>query len=204
MAQQIFPTKGNLIAIKKQYKLAKLGYELLDRKRNIMLREMLQMADNASRLQKKSEEAFKEAYLALQHANVTSGQSVLWDVASLISEADDINIRYRSVMGIEVPEAVVSDFKPELAYGLCETDSYVDQAYIKFNKAKNIAALQAASENAVYRLAFAIKQAQKRANALKNIVLPRFEKQIAYITSFLEEKEREEFSTMKIVKANEA
>ena len=33
--QQVFATKGNLILYKKALKLAALGYELLDRKRNI-------------------------------------------------------------------------------------------------------------------------------------------------------------------------
>ena len=142
MAQNVFPTKGNLIAIKKQYKLAKLGYELLDRKRNIMLREMLQMAQNATKLQKDCNDAFAEGYLALQHANVTSGQAVVLDVASGMNVTDDITIRYKSVMGIEVPETIVSPFKPELSYGLSQTDSYVDEAYIKFNKAKILAAKQ--------------------------------------------------------------
>ncbi len=33
MAEQIFPTKGNLIKSKRQLKQAQLGYELMDRKR---------------------------------------------------------------------------------------------------------------------------------------------------------------------------
>ena len=33
--KQVFPTKGNLIAAKKSNALATMGYELMDRKRNI-------------------------------------------------------------------------------------------------------------------------------------------------------------------------
>ncbi|MCI6842991.1 MAG: V-type ATP synthase subunit D, partial [Clostridiales bacterium] len=40
----------------------------------------------------------------------------------------------------------------------------------------------------------------KRANALKNIVIPDLEEQIHYITGYLEEKERDEFTTLKVVK----
>ena len=45
-------------------------------------------------------------------------------------------------------------------------------------------------------------KAQKRANALKNIVLPDFQDTIKFISEALEEKEREEFSRQKVIKAN--
>ena len=56
-------------------------------------------------------------------------------------------------------------------------------------------------ENSVYRLSTAIRKTQKRANALKNILIPMYKEQVRYITSALEEKEREEFSRQKIIKA---
>ena len=57
-------------------------------------------------------------------------------------------------------------------------------------------------DSSVYRLADAISKTQKRANALKNIVIPRYESQIREISDQLEEKEREEFSRMKVIKAS--
>ena len=55
-------------------------------------------------------------------------------------------------------------------------------------------------ENSVYRLANNIRKTQKRANALKNISIPRFEETIKFISESLEEKEREEFSRQKVIK----
>lgn len=43
--KQVFPTKGNLIATKKSNALAHMGYELMDRKRNILTREMMGLLD---------------------------------------------------------------------------------------------------------------------------------------------------------------
>ena len=57
-------------------------------------------------------------------------------------------------------------------------------------------------DNSVYRLANAIRKTQKRANALKNIVIPELEETIKFISESLEEKEREEFSRLKVIKAN--
>ena len=56
-------------------------------------------------------------------------------------------------------------------------------------------------DNSVFRLANAIKKTQTRANALKNIVIPRYEETVKVIENSLEEREREEFSRQKVIKA---
>ena len=57
-------------------------------------------------------------------------------------------------------------------------------------------------ENSAYRLANSIKKAQKRANALKNITIPKFEELTISISNSLEEKEREEFARLKVKKCH--
>ena len=71
---------------------------------------------------------------------------------------------------------------------------------MNFNRAKELTIQLAEVENSVYRLANAIKKTQRRANALKNISIPRFEETVRYISSALEEKEREEFSRLKVIR----
>ena len=71
--QQVFATKGNLILYKKALKLAALGYELLDRKRNILIRELMSLVDKAGELRGSIEDTYKEAYSALQLANISMG-----------------------------------------------------------------------------------------------------------------------------------
>ena len=62
MAVQTVPTKGNLMNTKKSLALAKNGYELLDRKRNILIREMMTLIDHANAIQQKIDDAYAEAY----------------------------------------------------------------------------------------------------------------------------------------------
>ena len=57
-------------------------------------------------------------------------------------------------------------------------------------------------ENSAYRLATNIKKTQKRANALKNITIPTYTERVSSITNALEEKEREEFTRLKVIKRN--
>lgn len=198
MADTVFPTKGNLIATKKSLSLAKLGFDLLDRKRNILIREMMTMVDKAKSLHGEIEESYKKAYLALQRANITLG--IIEELSHGAGIEDGIEINYRSVMGVDIPKvSCQSTLKPN-QYGFFESNSQFDIAYLNFNRAKELTIQLAEVENSVYRLANAIKKTQRRANALKNISIPRFEETVRYISSALEEKEREEFSRLKVIR----
>ena len=71
---------------------------------------------------------------------------------------------------------------------------------MKFLKAKELSIRLAEIENSVYRLAINIKKTQKRANALKNITIPFYKEVVKSITNALEEKDREEYTRMKMIK----
>lgn len=199
MAEQVFPTKGNLLNTQKSLALAKLGYELLDKKRNILIRELMTMVDAAKSLRGTIDNTYITAYSALQMANIARG--VIENVANAVPVENTLSVTYRSVMGCELPKITIDEKKPVLNYGLQYTDSNVDMAYISFEYAKYISVTLAEVENSIYRLTNSIRKTQTRANALQNIVIPRYESIVRFISSSLEEKEREEFSRMKVIKA---
>ena len=78
----------------------------------------------------------------------------------------------------------------------------LDEACQQFEKVKELMIRLAEIENSAYRLAYNIKKTQKRANALSNITIPKYEKLSREIQDYLEEKEREEFTRQKVVKKN--
>lgn len=199
MADQVFPTKGNLLNVKKSLSLARVGYELLDRKRNVLIRELMMMVDAAKALRGSITDTYKDAYAALQRANITMG--LISRVAEGMPIEDSVNVTYRSVMGCELPKVSLDVSANHLTYGFENTDGNVDMAYISFNRVKQMTAMLAEVDNSVFRLANAIKKTQTRANALKNIVIPRYEATVKFIENSLEEKEREEFSRQKVIKA---
>lgn len=199
MADQVFPTKGNLINTKKSLDLAKVGFELLDRKRNIIVREMMQLIDRAAVIQSQIDSCYAEAYQALQRANVAHG--VCDDIAASVPVENGLELTVRSVMGVEIPMVKLDAEPVSLRYGFMSTSSLVDEAYIKFDRVKKLTAELAEVENSMYRLATAVNKTQKRANALKNIIIPRLTSTVKFITDSLEEKEREDFSRLKVIKA---
>ena len=199
MSTPMVPTKGNLIAVKKSLELAKSGFELMDKKRNILVREMMLLIKHASSIQKRVDATYAKAYAALQKANITLG--MIEEIAGIVPIDDSLKVSYRSVMGVEIPIVSVSEIdETELPFGIYSSNSMLDEAYRSFMKVKKLTAELAEIENSVYRLADAISKTQKRANALKNIVIPRFESSAKFIADALEEKEREEFSRLKVIK----
>ena len=199
MAATVFATKGNLISTQRSLALAKTGYELMDKKRNILIREMMLLVDKATSIQSEIDKVFSEAYASLIEANLSSG--VIQSIAEAVPVENGVRIRTKSVMGVEVPLVTLEEKREEtVPYGLMETDAALDNDYSKFERVKELCVTLSEIENSVYRLAIAIKKTQRRANSLKNIVIPRQEATVKFIVNTLEEKEREEFSRMKIIK----
>ena len=199
MSTTVFATKGNLISTQRSLALAKTGYELMDKKRNILIREMMLLVDKVTSVQSEIDKVFSEAYASLIEANLSSG--VIQSIAEAVPEEKGVRVRTKSVMGVEVPIVTLEERREgAVPYGLSETDSALDIAYSKFAQVKDLCVKLAEIENSVYRLAIAIKKTQRRANSLKNIVIPRQEATVKFIVNTIEEKEREEFSRMKIIK----
>ncbi len=198
MAQQIFPTKGNLIACKKNLSLAKLGFDLIDKKRNILMREMMRLIDEASGLQREIGDTYNKAYQALQNANITLG--IQHSLENFVQEENGFSMTSHSVMGVDLPKTSLKSGVLLPYYGFGTTNMQLDSAYISFDKVKQMCAKLASIENSVYRLAVAVKKTQRRANMLENVVIPRLADNINYITISMEEQEREEFTRMKVIK----
>ena len=200
--ENLAPTKSNLISAQSSLEFSQKGFELLDKKRNVLIREMMSYVDRAEKLQNSVNDVFGAAYDALRMANITVGISTVEDIALAIPVDKNYDVLFRSVMGVEVPHLKYTkkDIVPE--YGFYKSNSAMDLAFEKFNEVKYLIYELAEVENAIYKLAMEIKKTQKRANALDNIQIPKFKAIVKYIGEVLEEKEREDFFRLKVVKKN--
>lgn len=197
-----FPTKGNLILAKNSLTLARQGYVLMDKKRNILIRELMDLIDQAKDIQSEIDVTFREAYTALQIANIELGINYVQEISASIPVETGIRIKSRSIMGTEIPLVQHEETAMSLTYAYYSTKESLDEARARFEKVKELTIKLSMVENSAYRLANNIKKTQKRANALKNITIPTYETLTKNITNALEEKEREEFTRLKIIKRN--
>lgn len=200
MAYTVFATKGNLMRIKNSLGLSAQGFELLDKKRTVLINEMMRLITEAENIQSKINETFSKAYTALQNANISEGISVVRQISQAVPLDESVKIRFRSVMGVELPEITYEEKEITPSFGFMDVGTAIDEAYKYFEDVRRLTLQLAQTETAVYRLAESIKKTQKRANALKNIIIPRYEETLRTITNVLEEKEREEFVRLKVIK----
>lgn len=201
MDPRTFPTKGNLIIAKNSLSLAKQGYELMDKKRNILIRELMQLIEQAKDIQGQIDSTFTYAYKCLQKANIEHGISTVSQIAYTVPIDDSIKIKSRSIMGTEIPLATYTPREGGPSNSFGATKESLEIARQAFQTVKELTIKLSMVENSAYRLASNIKKTQKRANALKNITIPSYTNLVYSITNALEEKEREEFTRLKVIKA---
>ena len=178
--------------------LSQMGYELLDKKRSVLVMEMMRLIDRARDIQDRIDGAYARAYESLRQADMATATFV--NIAAVVPVDDGIQVRSRSVMGVELPIVHADSRPPRLVYGFLSTNSKLDESYIEFGNLKKMIIELAEVENSVYRLATAIKKTKIRANSLQNIIIPQLTQTVKFISESLEEKEREEFSRLKVIK----
>ncbi len=196
----IAPTKSNLLKSKKSLKIAKQGYTLLEKKRNVLILEMMKMLPAIRKLQKEFFESFREAYSSLQAAAISHGMKNLKDLTMNCGGNLPLKITQKSVMGNAIPAIAAMDEKPNLSYSIINSNTQLDEAAKKFRNAISLSLKVAEMQATVVKIVKDIKKTQKRVNALDYILIPQYNDQIKFIVSSIEEKERSEFFKVKMLK----
>ncbi len=200
----ISPTKSNLIKTKDILELAKIGYSLLDQKRSVLISEMAQLIDRAKEIQGEIDKRFNRAYQCLKVTNVTMGIDNVERIAIGTPPTATVEIIEKSTMGVTIPiMSLKKDDEKQSKlpnYSIYRTTQSLDTAIRELKNMLEFIVELAEVETSVYRLAKEIKSTQKRANALEYILIPRYEATKKFIEESLEEKSREEFFKLKVLK----
>lgn len=201
MGMRDLPTKNNLIKLKGFIREAKEGKKLLEQKKMILKREMDKYKEEKRILEEEGNNLLKEAFESLKNANVDIGIEEMSSIANGIKQDDSIDIKYVTVMGVEIPSVIFkNEIKPEVNYGLYTTTSAVDEAITKFLKVKEYLVKLAKVETTIFKLQTSIEKVERRANALEQVIIPRDEKIAQKVSEILDEMEMEEFSRLKVMK----
>lgn len=204
MAYNIAPTKANLLKAKSMLAFSVRGYNLLDKKRNVLIREMMGLVGQANALQAEIQKVYKEAYDGLMVANITIGKNHVEEISISVPKSEEYEILLQSVMGVEIPRIKHAPLEVAPAFGLFRTNASLDVALEKFTKLRELLYRLAEMETSVYKLAMEIKKTQKRTNALERIQIPKYKEIVKSIQETLEEKEREDFARLKKLKKKSA
>ena len=132
--------------------------------------------------------------------NIEMGIRNVEELSKTVPLETSITVKYRSIMGTEIPLVEYDKNHDVPFYSFYNTKLSLDRATKEFNKVKELTLRLSSIENSAYRLANNIKKTQKRANALQNITIPLYTDLTHSIQNALEEKEREEFTRLKVIK----
>lgn len=200
MDTSLLPTKNNLMRLKSKLKLSMQGQELLERKKTILEVEKEKYIKENKKQREKLNKLFEEGLTDLKNASVDIGIEELVDISETVQTNEKIDIKYKTIMGVEIPSIICKEDEKKLNYSLYNTTISVDKTIERFNSIKSNIIKLAELDNTIIRLNRAIEKVNKRSNALKNIIIPEDEKNVKQIENIIEEREREEFSRLKVVK----
>jgi V/A-type H+-transporting ATPase subunit D len=196
----IAPTKSNLLILKRQLIFAEEGYDLLEQKRQILIFELMSRLNRAVEAEQSAYEALRQAFAALREAQLDSGSEAIDRAALAVNMDHQVDISDQHLMGMKIPHMTVRTEPVGVQFGVGGTSASTDVAMSRFIELLPLLAELAELENAVMRLAQELRKTQRRCNALSKIFMPDYRETISYITGALEERERESFVILKMIR----
>jgi V/A-type H+/Na+-transporting ATPase subunit D len=196
----IAPTKSNLLVLKKQLAFAEEGYDLLEQKRQILIFELMSRLNRARDAEQNVEEALRKAFAALHEAQLDRGSETVERAALAVKMDHQVDISDQHLMGMKIPRLTVRTEPVSVQFGVGGTSANTDAAMSRFVEALPLLAELAELENIVMRVARELRKTQRRCNALSKIFMPDYRVTISYIMGALEERERESFVIMKMIR----
>ena len=198
--RKVAPTKTNLQKLQGELRFARLGHELLDQKRNILVMELLNLVDQAVDFENRTRVTLGEAYRCLEEAVLDMGKLKIMSLSSGINIDAEISLSQRRVMGVVLP-VVETDFREHPPYfSPAGTSYWVDSSLTGFKDALIIIGRLAELKISIMRLAQEVRKTIRKVNALDKVAIPDLSETVGYIQGRLEENERDMFALMKMVK----
>ena len=196
----VLPTKIELISTRRRLATARRVKKVLDDKRDVLLKRLDEMIQQASRARDEIFQPLSDAYLALYDAYLKLGPVRLEGIAANTPPMVEAEVSVRRIVDVDVPTIKLSEKETGMTYGFADTNVAVDRASRQMRKVLPSIFRAAEFENAIFRLAKELEKTQRLLNALEYMIIPRYEGSIRYIQQTLEEREREEFTRLKHVK----
>jgi V/A-type H+-transporting ATPase subunit D len=207
MAEQINPTRMNLLAKRSQIRLARQGADLLNRKKDALLREFFDLVGAVYELRVRLTEALRREMTEAVVAEAVHGSHELASAAAA-AEADlHVKLTPRNLWGVRIVD-LEHDYQPRdlLARSASPrgTALAVDEVAAGFERIVRDMLDLAPRELRLRRMGEDIRRTNRRINALEQQLIPRLEAQARYIHQVLEERARDDVIRLKRLKQKKA
>jgi V/A-type H+-transporting ATPase subunit D len=203
MAEDVKPTRKELMQIEERIELSERGHDTLEQKRDGLIMEFMDILDEAQDVRADLDEKYEEAQNAINMARALDGDVAVRGAAAALKEHPELTTQSKSVMGVYIPQidsTKVSKSLDERGYGVLGTSARIDEAAEAYEELLDQIILAAEVETAMKKMLDEIETTKRRVNALEFKLLPELRANEEYIEQKLEEQEREEIFRMKKIK----
>lgn len=203
MANDVKPTRKELMGIEDRIDLSERGHDTLEQKRDGLIMEFMDILDQAQDVRSEVSEEYETAQETIDLARAMEGDVAVRGAAAALEEHPEITIQSNNIMGVVVPQIESSKVKKNLderGYGVLGTSARIDETADAYEDLLESIILAAEVETAMKKMLEEIETTKRRVNALEFKLLPELRENKEYIEQKLEEQEREEIFRMKKIK----
>lgn len=196
----IFPSRMALTIMKGRLKGAQKGHSLLKKKADALQLKFRQTSKLIIDTKEQMGQVMSEALFSLTKGKFTTNNNFNDVVLQNVSKAQIMVVTQKdNVAGVMLPEFEIVQLGNDCNEyaGLSGGGQQLARMKKNFENAIKLLVSLASLQTAFITLDQAIKITNRRVNALNHVVIPRIERTINYITSELDEMEREEFFRLK-------
>jgi V/A-type H+-transporting ATPase subunit D len=204
MAEDVKPTRKNLMEIEDRIELSERGHDTLEQKRDGLIMEFMDILDQAQDVRSDLNQNYEEAQDTINKARAMEGDVAVRGAAAALKEHPELTTQSKNIMGVVVPQIESSKVRKNLderGYGLLGSSARIDEAADAYEELIESIILAAEVETAMKKMLDEIETTKRRVNALEFKLLPELRNNQEYIEQKLEEQEREEIFRLKKIKA---
>lgn len=200
--KNVSATKIELLKYKRSSQVAILVQKILDDKRKVLLKNIEEMITEATKARSNIWTPLQDIYSAVNDAYLSLGTNTVDAIATSTTATMEVDVNIKRIVDVIIPSLQVTEKNTmSLPYGFTDTNTSIDKASKQIKDILANICKAAEYENSILSLAKALEKTQKLLNALENVIIPQYQQQMRFISSTLEEREREEFVRLKKVKA---
>ncbi len=198
--RKVLPTKINLIRLRRELKMLRRIRGVLEEKREVLLHYIKSSAEEYAKYQdtvlKQMNEVFKTYYRGVAEEGFAKTRSYSEQLGKYL----DVKMGVRVLFAVKTPtfqldkESVPTPpYPPDSSPHLVKSSQLLKQLLPDLFK-------MAEYEEALRSLIEELKKTQRLINALDYVILPSYEQAIKFVKTVLEERMREDFVRLKILK----
>ena len=184
--------RSQLLTLHQDRRAARLGRDLLDNKREAILREWLKRVRRRNELRAAVRRMLSDAAVILRQARIEIGAARIDGALLAQPVTASIEVREGSLVGVRMPrlQPRLEAFGPH--YGPAATAASLDVAGAQYAALLPELIRLAEEEEGARNLQAGLVKTVRRLKALEQVVIPRLEREVRGVAAALEEEERDE------------